>query len=132
MAGPGTGLAQKLGLGPGVRAWFLNVPAAIGSELERAAPSFHRLEQPEPPVQVAVLFVNHCAALDCELRMLLPLIADDATIWISWPTPEPGLSTGLDADVVRELARPLHLVAAEVGPIGDGWEGLGLTLASQC
>ena len=83
----GTPIAQKLGLKPGMRAWFLGMPDSVRAEIERDAPPVEKLDSPEPPVDLAHIFVTSCAALDCELRMLLPLIARDGTIWVSWPQP---------------------------------------------
>ena len=71
----GTPLAKKLGLKPGMRAWFLGMPDHVRAKFERDAPPYERLDTPEPPVDLAHIFVTSCAALDCELRMLLPLIA---------------------------------------------------------
>ena len=100
----GTPLAQKLGLKPGMRAWFLNMPDSVRAEVERNAPPVERLESPEPPVDLAHIFVTSCAALDCELRMLLPLIARDGMIWVSWPKKASRVPTDITEDVIREIA----------------------------
>lgn len=36
----GTPLAQKLGLKPGMRAWFQGMPDSVRSEIDRDAPQF--------------------------------------------------------------------------------------------
>jgi hypothetical protein len=124
----GTPLAQKLGLKPGMRTWFLNMPDSVRAEIDRDAPPFEWLESPEPPVDLAHIFVRHAAALDCELRLLLPLIARDGTIWVSWPKKASKVPTDITEDVIRALALPLHLVDVKVCAVDAVWSGLKLVI----
>lgn len=124
----GTPLAKKLGLKPGLRAWFLNMPDSVRIEIECDAPPFERLDSPEPPVDLAHIFVTSCAALDCELRMLLPLIARDGTIWVSWPKKASKVPTDITEDVIRAVALPLHLVDVKVCAVDEIWSGLKLVV----
>ena len=124
----GTPLARKLGLKPGMRAWFLNMPDSVRADIEQDAPLFERLESPEPPVDLAHIFVTSCAALDCELRMLLPLIAREGTIWVSWPKKASKVPTDITEDVIRTLALPLHLVDVKVCAVDEIWSGLKLVI----
>jgi hypothetical protein len=127
----GTPLAQKLGLKPGMRAWFLDMPDSVRAEIERGAPQIEQLEAPEPPVDLAHIFVTSFAALDCELRMLLPLIARDGTIWVSWPKKASKVPTDITEDVIREIALPLHLVDVKVCAVDDIWSGLKLVIRKE-
>ena len=127
----GRPLAQKLGLKPGMRAWFLNMPSSVRAEIERDAPPLELLDQPEPAVELAHIFVTSCAALDCELRMLLPLIARDGTIWVSWPKKASKVPTDITEDVIRALALPLHLVDVKVCAVDDIWSGLKLVIRRE-
>jgi hypothetical protein len=127
----GTPLAQKLGLKPGIRAWFLGLPDSVRAEIGRDAPPLELLDSPEPPVDLAHIFVTSCAALDCELRMLLPLIARDGTIWISWPKKASKVPTDITEDVIRAIALPLGLVDVKVCAIDDTWSGLKLVIRKE-
>ena len=127
----GTPLAQKLGLKSGMRAWFLGMPDDVRAEIERDAPPFERLDSPEPPVELAHIFVTRCAVLDCELRMLLPLIARDGVIWVSWPKKASKMATDINEDVIRAVALPLHLVDVKVCAIDDTWSGLKLVIRRE-
>lgn len=139
----GTPLAQKLGLKAGMRAWFLNMPDSVRAEIERDAPLLERLDTPEPPVDLAHIFVTSCAVLDCELRMLLPLIARDGIIWVSWPKKarrrlsggQPSsagqVPTDITEDVIRAVALPLHLVDVKVCAIDETWSGLKLVIRRE-
>jgi len=127
----GTPLAQKLGLKPGMRSWSLNMPDSVRAEIDRDATSFEQLEAPEPPVDFAHIFVTSFAALDCELRMLLPLIARDGMIWVSWPKKASRVPTDITEDVIRDIALPLHLVDVKVCAIDAIWSGLKLVIRRE-
>jgi hypothetical protein len=127
----GTPLAQKLGLKPGMRAWWLGVPDSVRAEIDRDAPPIKRLDSPESPVEFAHIFVTSCAALDCELRMLLPLIARDGMVWVSWPKKASKVATDITEDVIREIALPLHLVDVKVCAVDDTWSGLKLVIRRE-
>jgi hypothetical protein len=127
----GTPLAKKLGLKPGMRAWFMGMPKGVRAEMERDAPPLEMLDTPEPPVDLAHIFVTSCAALDCELRMLLPLIARDGTIWVSWPKKASRVETDITEDVIRAVALPLGLVDVKVCAVDATWSGLKLVIRRE-
>jgi hypothetical protein len=127
----GTPLAKKLGLKPSVRAWFLGMPDSVRAEIERDAPPLDLLDAPEPPVEVAHIFVTSCAVLDCELRMLLPLIDRDGTIWVSWPKKTSKVDTDITEDVIRAVALPLGLVDVKVCAVDATWSGLKLVIRRE-
>ena len=127
----GTPLAQKLGLKAGMRAWFQNVPDSVRAEIDRDAPPLERLELPEPPVEFAHIFVTSCAVLDCELRMLLPLLEPAGMIWVSWPKKASKMTTDITEDVIRRVALPLHLVDVKVCAVDQTWSGLKLVIRKE-
>ena len=127
----GTPLAQKLGLKPGMRAWFQNAPDAVRAEIDRDAPPLERLDLPEPPVEFAHIFVTSCAVLDCELRMLLPLLEPAGMIWVSWPKKASKVETDITEDVIRAVALPLHLVDVKVCAVDTTWSGLKLVIRKE-
>jgi hypothetical protein len=124
----GTPLATKLGLKHGMRSWFQDVPDKVRAEIARDAPPLELLDLPEPPVQFAHIFVTSCAILDCELRMLLPLLDPAGMIWVSWPKKASKVPTDITEDVIRALALPLHLVDVKVCAVDEIWSGLKLVI----
>ena len=129
MAGySGTPLAKKLGLKEGMRFWFADMPDHVRAEIDTEV---DQLDSPEPPVEAAHLFVTHCATLDCELRMLLPLLARDGMIWVSWPKRASKTPTDITEDVIRAVALPLGLVDVKVCAIDETWSGLKLVIRSE-
>jgi hypothetical protein len=123
-----TPLAKKLALKDGHRAWFADMPAGVRAAIDTA---IVQLESPEPPVELAHLFVTHCATLDCELRMLLPLLARDGMVWVSWPKRASKKPTDITEDVIRALALPLGLVDVKVCAVDDIWSGLKLVIRKE-
>ena len=103
----GTPLAKKLSLKPGQRAWFCNMPDSVRAEIHRGAPLLELLATPEPPIDAAHLFVTERAVLDCELRLLLPLLDSAGFIWVSWPKKASKVATDITEDVIREIALPI-------------------------
>ena len=127
----GTPLAKKLGLKPAMRAWFQNVPDSVRADIDRDAPPLERLGLPDPPVEFAHIFVTSCAVLDCELRMLLPLLEPTGMIWVSWPKKASKVATDITEDVIRAVALPLHLVDVKVCAVDDIWSGLKLVIRKE-
>ena len=79
----GTPLAQKLSLKDGLRTWWCGMPDSVRAEIVRDAPALELLATPEPPLDAAHVFVTDRAVLECELRLLLPLLARDGFVWVS-------------------------------------------------
>ena len=127
----GTPLAKKLGLKVGMRAWFQDVPNSVRAAIDRDAPPLERLDLPEPPVEFAHIFVKSCAVLDCELRMLLPLLDPAGMIWVSWPKKASKVPTDITEDVIRDVALPLHLVDVKVCAVDEIWSGLKLVIRKE-
>jgi hypothetical protein len=123
-----TPLAKKLGFKPGQRTWFAAMPASVRAEIET---EIVQLDSPEPPVEAAHLFVTYAATLDCELRMLLPLLARDGMIWVSWPKRASKVETDITEDVIRAVALPLGLVDVKVCAIDETWSGLKLVIRKE-
>ena len=124
----GTPLAQKLSLKPGLRTWWCGMPAGVRSEIERDEPGLTLLRTPEPPIETAHLFVTERAVLECELRLLLPLLARDGFVWVSWPKKASKVETDITEDVIREVALPLGLVDVKVCAVDATWSGLKLVI----
>ena len=63
--------------------------------------------------------------------MLLPLIARDGTIWVSWPKKASKVPTDITEDVIRAVALPLGLVDVKVCAVDDTWSGLKLVIRTR-
>ncbi|MBA3510780.1 hypothetical protein [Sphingomonas sp.] len=124
----GTPLARKLSLEPGLRTWWCGMPDGVRAEIERDAPALVRLDAPESPIEAAHIFVTRRAVLECELRLLLPLLARDGFVWVSWPRKAAKVATDISEDVIRDVALPLGLVDVKVCAVDSTWSGLKLVI----
>ena len=124
----GTPLAHKLSLKDGLRTWWCQMPASVRAEIEREGIALDLLATPEPPIEAAHIFVTDRAVLDCELRLLLPLLERSGFIWVSWPKKAAKVDTDITEDVIREVALPLGLVDVKVCAVDATWSGLKLVI----
>jgi hypothetical protein len=127
----GTPLAKKLSLKDGLRTWWDGMPDNIRDEVRSDVPALKLLDMPDPPVDAAHLFVTQCAILDCKLRMLLPLLARDGFVWVSWPKQASKVATDITEDVIRAVAIPLGLVDVKVCAVDATWSGLKLVIRKE-
>ena len=124
----GTPLAQKLSLKLGLRTWWCGMPDSVRAEIERDSPALDLLDTPVPPIEAAHIFVTERAVLECRIRLLLPLLARDGFIWVSWPKKAARVTTDISEDTIREVALPLELVDVKVCAVDSTWSGLKLVI----
>ena len=104
------------------------MPDTVRAEIESDGPALNLLDAPEPPIEAAHIFVNQRAVLECELRLLLPLLERSGFIWVSWPKKAAKVPTDITEDVIREVALPLGLVDVKVCAVDATWSGLKLVI----
>jgi hypothetical protein len=121
----GTPLAKKLGLKPGMRAWFHAMPegvrAEIASEVEVAEQA-----APAAAIEAAHIFVTERSELERLLVELQPLITPSGFLWVSWPKKAAKAPTDIVEDVIRDVALPMGLVDIKVCAVDATWSGLKL------
>ena len=124
----GTPLARKLSLKDGMRVWFEDMPDSVRNEIEREGLALDLLNAREAPVEAAHIFVTERAALERKVRELLPLLAPDGFLWVSWPKKASKVDTDITEDVIRDVVLPLGLVDVKVCAVDDVWSGLKLVI----
>ena len=117
-------LAQKLSLKPGMRLWSDGMPHSVRAEIERAGLGL--VLTCEAPIEAAHIFVTKRGVLDCQLRLLLPLLGQGGFIWVSWPKQAAKVATDITENTIREVAFPLGLVDVKVCAVDAVWSGLKL------
>ena len=126
----GTPLAKKLSLKDGMSVWADCMPPSVAKEIKSTA-AIKFAKTPKPPVEAAHIFVRQRDVLDCKLRLLLPLLAPNGQVWVSWPKKASGVQTDITEDTIREIALPMHLVDVKVCAVDETWSGLKLVIRSQ-
>ncbi|WP_404333948.1 hypothetical protein AB2M62_11790 [Sphingomonas sp. MMS12-HWE2-04] len=124
----GTPLAQKLGLKPGIRCWFHNMPDSVRAEIDPDALAIEEQLSASDGLQCAHLFVTERDRLERELAAIQPLMQSNGFIWVSWPKKAAKVQTDVTEDVVREIALPRGLVDIKVCAVDATWSGLKLVI----
>ena len=124
----GTPLAQKLGLKPGMRAWFLDMPDAVRAEIDADRLGLSLQTAPSAGIEVAHIFVTRRADLAREVAALRDLLAPAGFVWVSWPKKAAKTDTDITENVVRDVALPTGLVDIKVCAVDETWSGLKLVI----
>ena len=127
----GTPLARKLSLKDGLRTWWDGMPDLVRSEIEGDGLVLEMLDAPEAPIEAAHIFVTERAELDSKVRALLPLLAPDGFLWVSWPKKASKVETDITEDVIRDVVLPLGLVDVKVCAVDAIWSGLKLVIRKE-
>jgi len=127
----GTPLVKKLSLKDGQRTWWFGMPDSVRTEIESGGFALDLLDSPEPPIEAAHIFVTECDMLDCELRLLLPLLDAAGFVWVSWPKKASKIPTDITEDVIREVCLPMGLVDVKVCAVDETWSGLKLMIRRE-
>jgi hypothetical protein len=121
-------LARKLSLKDGLRTWWEGMPDSVRAEIEAEGFVLNLLPAPEAPIEAAHVFVAARADLEQAVRRLLPLLAPNGFLWVSWPKKASKVPTDIEEDVIREVALPMGLVDVKVCAVDAIWSGLKLMI----
>lgn len=127
----GTPLARKLSLKDGLRTWWQDMPDSVRAEIEAEDIALELLAAPEAPVEAAHVFVTERIALERAIDRLLPLLARDGFLWVSWPKKASKVDTDISEDVIRDVVLPLGLVDVKVCAVDATWSGLKLVIRKE-
>jgi hypothetical protein len=129
MAGySGTPLARKLGIKAGARVYVENAPADYPQLLEGLPEGVAFVPQLRGKVDLVHLFSAEAGEIAARLKVFRNRIAEDGTIWVSWPKKAARVPTDVTEDVIRELALPLGLVDTKVCAVDATWSALKLVI----
>jgi hypothetical protein len=128
----GTPLARKLSLRDGMRVWRDGMPNSVADEIAAEGLTLDLLDRPEPPIDVAHIFVTTRTELEAKLKQLLRLLQPAGMIWVSWPKRASKVPTDITEDVIRDICLPMGLVDVKVCSVDDIWSGLKLVIRKEC
>lgn len=124
-------LADKLGLKPGMRAWFCHMPGHIREGLATELALLDVQTAPSAGLEAAHIFVEARAVLERELPKLRDCLAPAGFLWVSWPKRASGRATDITEDVIRAVALPTGLVDVKVCAVDEVWSGLKLMIRRE-
>jgi hypothetical protein len=117
-------LTEKLGIKPGTQVVALGAPTAYASLLGRLPPGATLHSRLSSKTQFIHRFARRQDELRGDFATLAAALADDGTLWISWPKKASGVETDLDENVIREIGLAEGLVDIKVCAVDEVWSGL--------
>jgi hypothetical protein len=69
-------------------------------------------------------FARRRNELATDFPRLAQALADEGTLWISWPKQGSGVDTDLDENVIRQIGLAQGLVDVKVCAVDEVWSGL--------
>lgn len=117
-------LSDKLGIKSGTRVIALGAPSSYRALLEPFPPGAALQTRLSPNATFVHRFVSSRKALAADFPKLAGALADEGSLWISWPKTTSGVDTDLTENIVRDLGLPLGLVDVKVCAIDEIWSGL--------
>ncbi len=127
----GTPLATKLGLKPGMRAWFDNMPGSVRDEIGLLDVELIEEAEMVGGLDTAHIFVTERADMARLLADLRVSIQPAGQVWVSWPKKASKVPTDVTEDVIREVALPMGWVDVKVCAVDAIWSGLKLVIRKE-
>ncbi|HVT98259.1 MAG TPA: hypothetical protein VHE33_12195 [Acidobacteriaceae bacterium] len=124
----GTPLWKKLGVKDGQLTWRLQMPASVAEEIAAGGVAPKLVKAPKAGLEMAHLFVTGKRELAEHLDWLRGVLAQDGTVWVSWPKKASGVATDITEDAVREVGLPIGFVDIKVCAVNAVWSGLKLVI----
>jgi hypothetical protein len=121
----GTPLVEKLGLKPGMRVHFAEMPSDYFRTLGRT-PTIVLMTKLKGKLDFIQQFARSRADLEAKFPALVEALETDGMLWISWPKKAAKVDTDITEDVVREIALKNGLVDVKVCAVDEVWSGLKL------
>ena len=112
-----------------MRVWWDGMPASVRDEIACEGLALDVLDDPEPGLDAAHIFVTRYADMDAKLMMLRPLIDPAGLVWVSWPKRASKVETDIIEDRIRDAILPgTDWVDVKVCAIDATWSGLKLVI----
>jgi len=118
----GTPLPKKLGLRPGYRVAFVDLPSEVKAELQQDLSRCQLTK--DGRLDFAMIFTRHEAGLRKQLAGFAKQLAPSGALWVSWPKKSSGVPSDLDENVVRTIGLDAGLVDIKVCAVTSVWSGL--------
>jgi hypothetical protein len=126
-----TPLPQKLGIKPGMIVVAIAAPENYRKLLGQIPSGVNFATRPVGNTRFVHLFVTRRSELAQQLSILRHKIAEDATVWVSWPKKSSGMPTDITEEVIRAVSLPLGFVDIKVCAVDDTWSGLKLMIRKE-
>jgi hypothetical protein len=117
-------LAKKLGIKPGIKAFFHSLPESVLAELKPALTDVELTRSLSPELDFILSFVRSKSELTKDFPVWKKHLSKSGCLWIAWPKKTSGLETTLSDIVVRDIGLKASLVDIKVRAVDAQWSGL--------
>ena len=125
MAGySGTPLPKKLGIKPGFRTTFFELPSEVKKDLKAALAECELAKDGQAVLDFAMIFVRSRAEMREQFPRFARRLAPAGMLWVSWPKKTSGMAADLNENDVRRIGLVAGLVDVKVCAVNEVWSGL--------
>jgi hypothetical protein len=117
-------LATKLGIKPGIKAFFHSPPKSVLAELKPALTDVEVTRSFSPELDFILGFVRSKSELTKDFPVWKQHLSKSGCLWIAWPKKTSGLETTLSDTIVRDIGLKASLVDIKVCAVDEQWSGL--------
>ena len=117
-------LAGKLGIKDGFSIAILNAPKNYPATLGRLPANVKVGKRLRPPQDLIQFFCRARRDLEEQFPALKSALAQNGSLWISWPKGSSKVETDLNENVVRDIGLKHGLVDVKVCAVDETWSGL--------
>lgn len=119
-----TPLVKKLGIKPGFRVYFVNLPDNLCALLGELPAEVSTLKAADGVIDYIQLFTKSREELRHEVPVLKKSLAENGMLWISWPKKASRVATEVDEQLVRSTGLQNGLVDVKICAVDEVWSGL--------
>jgi hypothetical protein len=117
-------LATKLGIKPGIKAFFHSPPKSVLAELKPTLTDVEVTRSLSPELDFILGFVRSKSELTKDFPVWKQHLSKSGCLWIAWPKKTSGLETTLSDTIVRDIGLKASLVDIKVCAVDEQWSGL--------
>ncbi len=117
-------LAAKLGIKEGNQIAIVNGPENYAATLGKLPPAVEFSKPLRGPLDFIQFFSTDRKDLEKEFPSLKSALAQNGSLWISWPKTSSHVKTDLNENVVRAVGLRNGLVDIKVCAVDETWSGL--------
>jgi predicted CoA-binding protein len=119
-----TPLVKKLGIKEGFKISILNPPDDYETTLGELPAGVQIVDSLEKSLDFIQFFTREHTVLEHEFANLKNALAQDGSLWISWPKRASKIVTDLDENIIRDIGLAHGLVDVKVAAVDEAWSGL--------
>lgn len=119
-----TPLIKKLGIKEGFKIAILNPPDNFETTLGELPAGVEIINSLSETLDFIHFFTRERTELEAKFETLKNALAQNGSLWISWPKRASKIATDLDENIIRAIGLARGLVDVKVAAVDEVWSGL--------